>query len=144
MDDEETLLEVYVAKRQRLRNSRGKAYSELVRNFKEFEWLEKAERQSRVRDGPDLSGDMPRDDAGQAVLVDRLGNAIANLQGIESRTTRKNSSKRGDVRFVDSAGVKCVKDKSKDEIAMLAWKFMVSVPIQLVTFFLLLVVSTES
>lgn len=128
--DDEAQLRGYIDQRQKLSNVTGRNFSEIVPNFKEFGWFEKADARSRRRDGPDLSGDMPRDEAGQAELVDRLGNAIANLEDIESRKTRTNQSKRGDVTEVDSTGVKYVKEKNDYDIAMLAWKFMVSVLLQ--------------
>lgn len=125
--DDEAQLRGYIDRRQKLRNVTGRNFSELVRNSQEFEWFLKADARSRRREGPDLSGDMPRDEAGQAELVDRLGDAIANLVNIESRKTRMNQSKRGDVEEVDSTGVKYVKEKKDYDIAMLAWMFMVSV-----------------
>lgn len=105
-----------------------KRYSEEVKNVAEFEEWEKDERQTRRRGGDrDRSGDIPRNEAGQARLVDRLGNAIANLDGTESKETRINPSKRGDDRLVDSAAVRCVKEMDNRQIAGLAWKFLVSV-----------------
>lgn len=130
--------------RQRLRIPHRKKYSEFVKNPTEFEDNENEERQARRRGGPDRSSDIPRDLAGLCHLVDRLGNAIANLDGTESSQTRVNQSKRGDSALVDSAAVKCVKDMDGRDIAMLAWKFLVSVSPHPVPSFLYIVFSTES
>lgn len=120
-------LEADMAEVKSLQNSNEKTGHGLIKSFEHQKRLEKAERHMRRRGGPDLSGDMPPDDAGRGVLADRLCDAITNLENIESRETRVNQSKRGDNKTMDSAGVKCVKEKKGYEIANLAWKFMVSV-----------------
>lgn len=120
-------LEADMAEVKSLQNSNEKTGHGLIKSFEHQKRLENAEKRMRRRGGPDLSGDMPPDDAGRGVLADRLCDAITNLENIESRETRVNQSKRGDNKTMDSAGVKCVKDKKGYEIANLAWKFMVSV-----------------
>ena len=86
---------------------------------KALKWLSRAS-------APDLSSDMPRDEAGLAVLARGLYDAIENLVGIESSATRTQHS-RGETRLVDSLAVKCVKTKKSFDIDRLVWKFLVSV-----------------
>lgn len=133
--NDDAFLQASAARRQKLPIAHTKRYSEAVGNLAEFEEYDKQERQARRRGGPDRSGDIPRNEAALAHLVDRLGDAIANLDGTESKETRINPSKRGDDRLVDSAAVKCVKDMDDRQIAGLAWKFLVSVPPQTVNLF---------
>lgn len=71
---------------------------------------------------------MPQDPAGQQALIQRLYNAMSNLDGIETSTTRKYSLRNGGTHFIDSIGVKCVKDMNEFEMEMLAWDFLVGLP----------------
>lgn len=132
----DAFLQASAAQRQKLQIAHTKRYSEALRSVAEFEEYDKQEKQARRRGDADLSGDIPRDQAALAHLLDRLGDAIANLNGTESSETRVNPSKRGDSRLVDSSAVKCVKGMDEREIAGLAWKFLVSVRPQLVNPFL--------
>lgn len=136
--NDDAQIEADIAEVKALRNSR-RTGSQLINSFEHHNRLERAERRMLRRGGRDLSRDMPQDNAGQRALVDRLCTAITNLEDIESRKERVNPSSKGDKKTTDSAGVKCVKNKSNYEIASLAWKFMVSARPQLITAYSLLV-----
>lgn len=125
--DDEAQIEADIAEVKELRNSTRVTGSALIKSFEHQQRLERAERRMRRRGGPDRCSDMPQDSAGQRPFVDRLCAAITNLENIESRQTRVNATQRGDSKTIDSAAVKCVKEKTPYDVANLAWKFMVSV-----------------
>ncbi|KAH8763137.1 hypothetical protein F5883DRAFT_646306 [Diaporthe sp. PMI_573] len=105
----------------------GKRYGRHVESFEDHERFKKARKQLLRKKLEDRSGDMPQDPAGQQALIQRLYNAMSNLDGIETSTTRKYSLRNGGTHFIDSIGVKCVKDMNEFEMEMLAWDFLVAV-----------------
>lgn len=128
LDDEARIQALIPEVKRALRSSRkGNPCS--IKNLNDLRLNEMAEKLSRRRGGPDLCGDMPQDEATQQQYAGRLFNAMINIEGIESRVTRTNSSKRDD-RPVDSVGVKCVKERNGRKFELVAWKFFVSVHLQ--------------
>lgn len=114
---------------RKLLRLRGKRYGGHVKSFEDHERFKKARKHLLRKTTVDRSGDMPQEPVGQQELVARLVNAMSNLDGIETRQTRKHPTRRGGTRIIDSIGVKCVKDMGAFEMEMLAWDFMVSLSI---------------
>lgn len=111
---------------RKLLRLRSKRYGGYVKSFEDHERFQKARKHLLRKNTVDRSGDMPQDPAGQQELVARLVNAMSNLDGIETRQTRKHPTRHNETRLIDSIGVKCVKDMGAFEMEMLAWDFMVS------------------
>lgn len=123
--NEDRSWEAILLQTRKLLRLRDKRYGGYVKSFEDHERFKKARKHLLRKNTVDRSGDMPKDPAGQQELVARLVNAMANLDGIETRQTRKHPTRQGGTRIIDSIGVKCVKDLGAFEMEMLAWDFMV-------------------
>lgn len=119
-----TLTLVRALKRENGTHNRGH-----IKSFEDHERFKLALKHLTKRRNEGHFMDMPQDQDGLQQLAGRLCDAIMNLEGIESGSTRNQHKRNGEKRVLDSVGVKCVKDMGPLQLEMLAWDFMVSLPV---------------
>lgn len=117
-----------VAQVGRLRRAEGMYYGDHIKSFEDHTRFKQVLKHLDKRPNSGHARDMPQDEGGLGWLAERLCNAMLNLDGIESGSTRNHVGRTGQKRVFDSVGVKCVKEMGPFKLEILAWDFIVSRP----------------